>query len=138
MVVIKFMRNKCKNSVFCIYFLIFFLLGTICGIFVFASLLRNCENGIFLYCNKIFRSEVELLRVFLFWLKSILLLLLAAMSSVTHRAVLLLVACRGFLCSFSTAAALCADVSIFEVLFVNLILLSLYFFLASKVYFYQQ
>ena len=51
--------SKCKNSVFCIYFFIFFVLGTICGVFCYRLIIVSNAIAVRDYSRAISGSLFE-------------------------------------------------------------------------------
>ena len=127
---------KCKKSVFCIYFLILFGLGTICGVFCFrCQMSANCQ-WILPYCGAISHSMSTA------FVKSAAVLfrcgiLMAALSILQrgYRAIFPLIIVRGFLMSYSFSALWIGGCSMISMILHACLILPAYYMLCSWAFF---
>jgi len=97
--------SKCRKSLFCILFLFFFSLGTICGVLSFRYLAELCSGWMYLYCGSLHPLRNGLFLPFVFsWLRPLLLAFLMRMVPWGKRVLPVLIFSRGFLTAYSAAA----------------------------------
>lgn len=97
--------TKCKKSLFCVRFLFFFFLGTICGVLLFRCLAAAEGDWILRYSQALFRAEQSGLWSALF--SAIRPVLLAALMGIVpwgRRFLPVLIVGRGMLMAYAAAA----------------------------------
>ena len=122
---------KCKNSVFCVCFLFFFLVGTISGIFAYYYL--------FAFKNSVLDTgvviSIDIPALFLSAARSLCVVAVFALHPQGHRAVFPLVFLRGFFVAYCFAA-LRFDVSpIWGIIAIKLFMLAAFYSVSRWVYF---
>lgn len=104
--------NKCKKSVFCILFLIWFLIGTICGFFLFRCLQKAHGGWAAAYCAALTGTDGQSLLSFLFFAcRPLLLAGLLCLLPWGRRLVPVLTAARGCLMAYYMAFFFAASLS---------------------------
>lgn len=124
---------KCRKSVFCVQFLAFFLLGTICGIWLYRCL-AGCEYGwLNSYCALLGQgARRDGWTLLLTWGRPLVLAWLASIHPVGFRALPVLIWGRGLLTAYSACACLRAGLSPGTVILRGLVLLPLFYWLCSR------
>ena len=120
---------KCRNSVFCVQFLFFFLLGTICGIWLY-----HCGSAWMAgYCVLLGQAPVrDGWSLGLAWLRPLVIAWLASIHPLGDRVVPVLIVVRGLLTAYSTCACLRAGLPTEPVLLRGLVLLPLFYWLCRR------
>lgn len=128
------LSQKCKKSVFCVCFLISFLVGTICATLLFQCLW--CGNYAWLsqYCGALVFEFTSPVCVFLHLLRPLILMAALACLPMGHRAVFPLVFVRGFLFAFSSCAALLNGSGLSMILLKNLIIMPIFYSIGLLVF----
>lgn len=127
---------KCKNSVFCICFLIFFFLGTICGVLCFRCQMIRNGPWILAFSKELSSSVSPLFvknAVILF--RSLLLLLAMALLPWGYRLVFPLIALRGFLMSYYFSALWIGECNVLFMVLLETLLMPAYYMMCSWAYF---
>ena len=125
----------CKNSVFSILFLVLFLLGTICGIFLFRAMYVLHAGWITEYGTALMEpSSHGALSCLFALLLPFLLLFLFGILPEGHRLILLLVAVRGCLLCYCLCCCQISGAGFYSVLIRNLFLLPLFFLFSRYVW----
>lgn len=129
------MIYKCKKSVFCICFLIFFFLGTISGVFMFCCLLRSTEGHLF--CALDFPGVVSegVVSVLFSVLRPLSLVALFAFHPRGYAAVFPMIVIRGFLISYCFSAVWFSETAFWPFILKELVVLPLFYCLCRWVYF---
>lgn len=97
-------RLKCKNSVFCILFLFYFFLGTICGIFLFRKLQGAHCAWITAYCTALTQmNPPDLLKQLFFICKPLAIALVLGICPSGYRLIPILIAVRGCIMAYIAA-----------------------------------
>ena len=129
---------KCKNSVFCAYFLFCFLVGTICGALFFCIAFQQNEFWSGVYCAQLYDSgDVDLLSLFLCCLRPLMTAVVLGSFSFGRRLMAALVVFRGLSVSYFLSFALCAQCRIFPILVSELMILAAFFCVCRFVCFDQ-
>lgn len=117
----------CKKSVFCALFLIFFLLGTICGILLFRSILKSDYLWLCFYCRLLeqYLSGFSFASIFYLLLPFFVLYFVSLLPS-GEWFVLGIVFLRGCIFSYFTSAAYFCSVSSRPLMFAALFLFPLF------------
>lgn len=127
---------KCKKSVFCIYFLIFFFIGTICGVFSFCCLMEKNGQWVYRYSGAlsavVYTGFVEYV---LTWLRPVLVMLVLSVHPGGYCAVFPLILIRGFLVSYCFCALWVGNCDICIMLLVGLVVLPVYYMFCGRTYF---
>ena len=121
-------RLKCKKSVFCGYFLVCFLLGTICGVFLFRVLDLSGADWIGLYGAELVADSVSVgaaLR-FLFFLRPVFLALCLIMIPYGFRALPVLIVGRACVIAYSIAFLFAGNMPVSAVAVRNAFLLPVF------------
>lgn len=131
------LRRKCKKSVFCILFFIFFFLGTICGVFLFQLQYRAQHTWIVSY-GKVLLPErsCDLWRLFFVSLRPLLFCILLGLLSFGWRLIPLLIFGRGCLVSYLFSLASLCETPVSALFLRELFLLSSFFFLVRWAYYH--
>lgn len=129
------MRNKCKKTVFCVQFLVYFFLGTICGIFLFRCLLLSDPMWIYAYSNRAgsLGSGQLLCRLIYFFLPLILAWVLS-LSPFGYRVLPLLIMLRGCLTAYLFSFQLYGDGSMTGSILRSVLILPLFYYICQKAY----
>ena len=126
-------NDKCKNSVFCILFLVFFSLGTICGSLLISILMRSDLRWLQNYCQALRLSSVHDISTWcLFFARPLLIAYTLSCVSFGDRLVLPYIAIRGCFCSYLFAALYISDCPFTVVLLRELILMPLFYMLCRR------
>lgn len=127
---------KCKKSVFCIYFLLFFFLGTISGVFLFRCLFHSLAGSSCWCLNLEFAAfRWNDLRLLSSAVRSITILAIFALVPYGYVFVPFLVFCRGFLMCYCFSQMWVSGAVIGSVFVKELLLLPLYYSFCRWVYF---
>ena len=119
---------KCKNSVFCVFFLICFFIGTICGAFIFRVLYRLHSAWIVSYSTDLLMGRsVGFFSLLLCFLRPSVLVLVSGSLSFGRRLIPLLVIFRGCCVSYFLCTAFCAGCHISSILMTELMGLMIFF-----------
>lgn len=116
---------KCRNSVFCVRFLFFFLIGTICGIWFYRCLGQSDAIWLRDYCLML--TGASGWSVILSVLRPLLPAALAWLHPYGRHAIPLLVGLRGMLTAYSACAVLRADLPGGPVLVRGLVILPIFY-----------
>lgn len=120
--------NFCKNSVFCILFLVFFFLGTICGIFIFYYYIDENASWLSMYMSELSECDFRFCICSLISIVRPFLLVYLVWLTPVHRVFIFVpVFCRGMLFSFCLSAQIATTGSLTSCLLLNLIVLPLFF-----------
>ena len=120
--------NFCKNSVFCILFLVFFFFGTICGVFLFSYYIDKNASLLSIYMRELSEHDAQFyISLLISMLRPFLLVYLLWLLPFHHMFVFVPVFCRGLLFSFYLSAQIATAGSIISCLFLNLFALPLFF-----------
>ena len=114
-------REKCKNSVFCMLFLVSFAFGTICGVLLF-RLLADCENDWILVYGRSLPASYGL-----GWLRPLLLAALLGLVGWGRLMIPVLIFCRGLLMAYLVSVLHSCSLGLGSALFRGLIMLPLFF-----------
>lgn len=120
------MVTKCKSSVFCVSFLVCFLLGCICGLLLLRIVL--CRNAQWLcqYCQSLEPLHGKrMLEAILLWICPMMLLLVVYLMS-WQRLLFWLVAVRSACMAYSLGAFWVAGMSVWDLMRRNVILLPVF------------
>ena len=125
--------SKCRNSVFCVRFLVFFLFGTICGIWFYRCLaeletgwLEPYASGLETACGRSL-----LLAVF----RPLILGFLCCLHPFGWAAVPLLIGARGFLTAYSACAVLRVGLPAGPVILRGLVILPFFYRLCCRAWY---
>ena len=125
----------CKKSVFSVIFLVFFLIGTICGIFLFRALYYSNAKWLIEYCRALECMYVPgMLYQLLFLLLPFLCVFAAGLTSFCRKLIPGLVAARGMVFSYFICAIITVDFDCRTVFLRNLILLPLFYVFCRYVF----
>ena len=123
---------KCRNSVFCVQFLIFFLLGTICGIWFYRCLAELETVWLEPYCSlltgasgwsALFSAVRPLIAAWLVWF-----------CPEGYRILPLLIGMRGCLTAYTACAVLRAGLPSGPVILRGLVILPLFYWLCRRAF----
>ena len=129
------LRCECKKSVFGILFLLCFLLGTICGVFLFGCLTTVRGAWIQQYTELLCQEgNGGLLSVCLSWCRPLLLAALAGFLRWGDRVVLFLAVLRGILMAYTAAALWTSGLTLLPFLVRGILLLPLFYAVCSWAY----
>ena len=118
----------CKNSVFCVLFLLFFLMGTICGVFLLRCLIVADRQWLAFYCCELDRlMPTSLFLRIWFQLIPFLVALVIRLSSCQDKLYPVLFFIRGCLITYSIGALLINDVVVTRVLLRNVLMLPAFY-----------
>lgn len=121
---------KCKNSVFCVRFLIFFLIGTICGIWLFRCLAPGHAAWLSNYCFMLEHATFSsFTSATLPWFRPLALVVIIHYSSLTKYLLPVLIVFRGMLTTYSFCAIRLSGSSPGVFLFRGVLLLPLFYLL---------
>lgn len=124
----------CKKSVFSVLFLIFFLLGTICGIFLLRCILLSDNSWLSAYCSLLQRSPSgHPLMVLWFYVLPFLGVLVTAILPGGARLVYLLAFFRGCFLAYTFGAFYFLGISFRPVLLRSMLTLPMFFALCRRV-----
>lgn len=127
------MFHKCKNSVFCACFLLFFLTGTICGTFAL-SLLPHASVRFMQHA--VWRMDrLDHIWMTLSSLRPICVVVVFALHPQGYRAVFPLVFVRGFLTVYCFAVLVSGSCSVWSIFAKELITIAIFFIASKWVYF---
>lgn len=130
------LRYKCKKSVFCILFLIYFFLGTICGVILFHCLLGTHSPWIPAYCEALGNLEHPgVVTLLFFWCRPLALAVLLGLSPLGSRLVPLLILARGCLSAYLTSFYYASGLSPLSAVLRWLILLPVFYMLCRWAYY---
>ena len=119
---------KCKNSVFCAYFLFCFFVGTICGALFFRIIIQQNRAWAGAYCAELYGSgDAGILSLFLCCFRPLATALVLGSFSFGRRITAALIAFRGLSVSYFLSFALCAQCRIFPILVSELMVLAAFF-----------
>ena len=121
----------CKKSVFCILYLIFFFLGTICGVLLVRSFSAAEGPWLVSYCGALSACSAGMWRL-LAWVRPLVLAWLAGLSGFGCRLIPWLIALRGALMAYEAAACCVCGQSPRGVLLRGLVILPLFFSLCRQ------
>ena len=118
----------CKKSVFCALFFVFFLLGTICGMFLLRCLVLERQMWLFDYCSVLRRTSNTNL-VSLLWFQVIPLLGAVAVYFLPYKDRLfpILFFIRGCLLSYSCGAFCTSGIPFWDTVLLNALLLPAFY-----------
>ena len=122
--------SKCRNSVFCVKFLVFFLLGTICGIWLYRCLAELETLWLEPYCSLLGTASV--FSACLAALRPLILAGLACIHPWGCRVVPLLIGVRGLLTVYSACAVLRAGLPPGGVILRGLVILPAFYWLCRR------
>jgi len=129
------MVSKCKNSVFCIHFLFFFLFGTISGVLCFRCMLLSNQLWTGVYCDYIGQSvSSKVLQELFVLIRPFFLVLLCALHPNGWKLLFPLIFIRGFLMSYCYAALWFGGYNFLLIVAKAMFLLPLYFFCCKWLY----
>ena len=124
--------QKCKNSVFCVYFLFFFFVGTICGVFCYSLQISSDLDFVSYYSVAISESLFDCsLLSFLAAARPFVFVAFLALTSFGHRFLFLLIAVRGFMTAYTAAALWIGNCDLFLIFIRGLVLLPLFYGLCA-------
>ena len=127
--------NKCKNSVFCVFFCLCFLVCTICGVFcfrcswVFARGLDTCAVW------RISTVDASMLITVLTWLRPLLIAYALSLHPAGHRFVFFLIVVRGFLLAYLYSSVCFARNDLLLLTAKEIVILPLFYWLCQWAYF---
>lgn len=128
--------SKCRKSVFCMLFLFFFSIGTICGVLSFRYLAGAQSSWTFMYCRRLQLMEYGSFCSFvLAWIRPLLLVLVIGLVPWGKKFLPILITARGFLTAYSAAACLSCGQSLSWVVIRGLTLLPVFYALCRFSYF---
>jgi len=118
---------KCKKSVFCICFFIFFLIGTICGLFCFRCQLVNNGRWMLSVCETAALSlHTAFVKHAAVLLRPCIVVSALAFHPVGYRLLFPVIFVRGFLMSYHFAALWLGNCDIFRMVLLGLLALPLF------------
>ena len=119
---------KCKNSVFCVFFLLCFFVGTICGALLFRIFVRLHRVWIEVYCAELFSNEkASYLQLLLSGVRPILLIPIISCFTFGKRIIPFLIMLRGCGVAYLLSAAFCAQCGMFPLILWQFFLLVSFF-----------
>lgn len=119
---------KCKNSVFCVSFLVCFLVGTICGALFFRIMFQQNRTWAHMYCAELYGSrDADLFSLFLCCLRPLASAVVLGSFSFGRRFTAVLIAFRGLSVSYFLCFAFCAQCRVFPILASELMVLTAFF-----------
>lgn len=131
------LRYKCKKSVFCILFLFFFFIGTICGVLLFQLQYHVQHTWIVSYGKGLLpERSFDLWRLFFVSLRPLLLAFLLGSLSFGWRLIPLLIVGRGCLISYLFSLASLCETPVSALFLRELLLLSSFYFLVRWAYYH--
>ena len=127
----------CKNSVFCILFLLFFSLGTICGVLLLHCVLRSDSQWVRAYCTALASQGgrgafLNLWFLLLPFLAAFAIMLLPGGDKLLP----VLFFLRGCVCTYSIGACLALQIPLTGILLRNLFLLPAFYAFSRKLWSY--
>ena len=121
-------KQRCRNSVFCVLFVFWFLLGTICGVLLFQVLAGTGSRWIVAYCDTLFRGQtVGLWSLVLCWSRPLLFVGLLGVVPWGRRILPTAIFLRGALTAYSAAAWYVSELRPIWIVVRGLTLLPLYY-----------
>lgn len=126
---------KCKNSVFCVSFLICFTLGTICGVFAFRCFLSCASDWNTLVLEGFHISNMRFWALIGAWFRTLAVVALFALLPTGYRAILPLVVVKAFLIAYLFSALQFYRVYAPFVVFKELSALPMFYWICKWVYF---
>ena len=129
--VIGMNKYKCKKSVFCVLFLFFFGMGTICGSALFSLLLRSQFGWIGSYCSELMlQRTASPVSTFLFFCCPLAAVWALGWSTFGRKLIFPAAALRGCVTAYVFSACFTAGFSIMSVLLRELFLLPVFYALS--------
>ena len=129
-------RIKCRKSVFCILFLLFFFLGTICGILLFRCLAGSASEWVKAYCQVLVQQQNHgVFWLFVTWCRPMLLAGLTGLVPWGDRVLPVLIAGRGLLMAYAAAALYACGQPVMWLVFRGLALLPLFYLVCRWAYY---
>jgi len=95
--------KKCRISVFCILYLVLFLLGTICGVLLFRLLCSRQDGWILAYSRVLSEETLPGSRLFS-WLRPLIVVVLLGLVPWGKRFIPVLIVLRGLLMAYFVSA----------------------------------
>ena len=128
--------HKCKNSVFCVFFLLCFFVGTICGTLIFRIIFNLHGAWVGAYYADLYRDgENSFFCLFASCLRPLVSALLLGSLSYRKRLIPALIALRGCGISYFLCFAICAQCRILPVLVTEITVLAAFFCVCHFLYF---
>ena len=125
-------HNFCKKSVFCILFLFFFAIGTICGVFLCQMVLIAAPDWMFCYCAALAKSDTAGgVRRFFFLLWPFLAVFAVGLTPMRRKLIPIAVALRGCLLAYCCTALYMSGSLSFFFIVLNALLMPIYFILCA-------
>ena len=142
-------NHKCKKSVFCICFLFFFAVGTICGSLLFSLLLQQQSGWIKLYCTELMLQRTAApVSFILFFCCPLAAVWSLGLVSFGRKLMFPYTLFRGVVCSYLFAACHTAGLPLMAAVIYHFLQLALFFTVcfhawnrsgqAEREYFYQK
>jgi len=130
---------KCKKSVFCILFLFFFVIGTICGSVLFSVILHSNYGWLCDYCASLdYVTAKDLSSLLLFYARPLLFVFLFGVLFPGSKWILFFVAIRGCLCSYLFAAMYYSGCFMTGILMRQFVLLPAFYFICRQAWVVQR
>ena len=130
------MLTKCKKSVFCIYFLLLFFLGTISGVLCFGCLKQSAGNQILHFSANVLQPFCAISCSQLFaLLRPAFFLIALGFHPEGHRLIPFLIFIRGLLLAYYSCACWVEGGDVIHMLIFIMCSVSAYYVLAKFVYF---
>ena len=127
--------SKCRNSVFCVFLLLCFLAGTICGVLCFRIFLSSDPAWLSGYITQVFRADLfGFLGFFFSRLRPFLVLSLLCTFPYRNKLILTSVFFRGCMGSYLFSALFCAGCPVIHHALSIFVALSGYLWLCGRLY----